>query len=54
MPLIRRLLLLAVSVVVALAAPTAASAAVLDLTGFHLVSPLLFVNENAGSAVITV
>jgi endoglucanase len=54
MRLIRRLMLLSVLVVASLAAPAVASAAVLDLTGFRLVSPLLFVNENAGSAVITI
>jgi len=54
MRLIRRLMLLAVLVVASIAAPAVASAATLDLTGFHFVSPLLFVNENAGSAVITV
>lgn len=54
MRMLRRLIPLAAFVVAALAAPTVSSAAVLDLTGFHLTSPLLFVNENAGSAVITV
>ena len=52
---LRRLILLAVLVVASLAAPGAASAApLLDLTGFTLSSPLYFVNENAGAAVITV
>ena len=50
----RRLFLLAALVLAALAAPAAASAATLDLTGFTISSPLLFVNENAGAAVITV
>ncbi|HWF71850.1 MAG TPA: glycoside hydrolase family 6 protein [Solirubrobacteraceae bacterium] len=50
----RRLILLAALVVGALAVPSAASAAPLDLTGFHISSPLLFVNENAGAAVIEV
>jgi endoglucanase len=54
MLLSRRLLLLALLVVASLAAPAVASAATLDLAGFRLDSPLLFVNENAGSAVITV
>jgi endoglucanase len=52
---VRRLILLATLVVAALAAPSAASAApLLDLTGFTLSSPLYFVNENQGAAVITV
>lgn len=37
-----------------LALPRAASAAPLDLAGFHISSPLLFVNENAGAAVVEV
>jgi len=37
-----------------LALPSAASAAPFDLLGFHFQSPLLFVNENAGNAVVTV
>jgi endoglucanase len=45
---------LAALILTALAAPGAASAAPLDLAGFHISSPLLFVNENAGSAVIEV
>jgi endoglucanase len=49
-----RLFLLAALLVGALAAPAAASAAPLDLAGFTISSPLLFVNENAGAAVITV
>jgi endoglucanase len=52
---VRRLILLAALVVAALAAPSAASAdPLLDLAGFHISSPLLFVNENAGAAVIEV
>ncbi|MDQ6806834.1 MAG: glycoside hydrolase family 6 protein [Actinomycetota bacterium] len=51
---VRRLVLLAAVVAAALAAPGAASAAPLDLAGFHISSPLLFVSENAGSAVIEV
>jgi endoglucanase len=51
---VRRLFLLAVLVIAALAAPAAASAATLDLAGFTISSPLLFVNEDAGAAVITV
>jgi endoglucanase len=51
---VRRLTLLAVLALAALAAPSAASAAPLDLLGFRISSPLLFVNENAGSAVIEV
>jgi endoglucanase len=51
---LRRLIVLAVLTVASLAAPAAASAAPLDLAGFTLSSPLYFVNENAGSAVITV
>ncbi|HEY5318758.1 MAG TPA: glycoside hydrolase family 6 protein [Solirubrobacteraceae bacterium] len=54
MPSIRRLILLIVLAVAALAAPAAASAAPLDLAGFTISSPLLFVNENAGAAVVTV
>jgi endoglucanase len=52
---VRRLFLLAVLVIAALAAPAAASAApLLDLAGFTISSPLLFVNEDAGAAVVTV
>ena len=52
---VRRLILLAAVVVASLAAPAAASAdPPLDLAGFTISSPLLFVNENAGAAVITV
>ena len=41
-------------VVCAFAAPASAHAAPLDLAGFRFTSALLFVNENAGDAVITV
>ena len=52
---LRRLILLPALVLAALLAPAAASAAPpLDLAGFTISSPLLFVNENAGNAVITV
>src|SRR3984957_13893682 len=51
----RRRILLAALVFAALAAPSAASADPLpDLAGFHISSPLLFVDENAGAAVIEV
>ncbi|HWC86781.1 MAG TPA: glycoside hydrolase family 6 protein [Solirubrobacteraceae bacterium] len=50
----RLLILLLALVLAALAAPVAAQAALPDLTGFHLSSPLYFVNENAGAAVIEV
>lgn len=56
--LIALVLLLATgSLVTAAGSPAAAaqaSAAPLDLTGFRMLSPVLFVNENAGSAVITI
>jgi endoglucanase len=51
---VRLLILLAALVVAALAAPVAANATLLDIAGFHLSSPLYFVNENAGAAVIEV
>ncbi|MDQ6775037.1 MAG: glycoside hydrolase family 6 protein [Actinomycetota bacterium] len=50
----RRSVLLVALVLAALATPSPASADPLDPAGFHISSPLLFVNENAGAAVIEV
>jgi endoglucanase len=51
---LRHLILLGALALVALAAPAAASADLPDLTGYHISSPLLFVNENAGAAVVEI
>ncbi|MHB8657906.1 MAG: glycoside hydrolase family 6 protein [Solirubrobacteraceae bacterium] len=49
-----RLLPLLFSTLVLLASPAAAGAASFDPLGFHLLSPVLYVHENAGQAAITV
>jgi endoglucanase len=52
---LRRLILLAVApLALGLAIPAVTSAAILDLGGYALSSPLLFVSEDQGSALITV
>ncbi|MEA2198750.1 MAG: endoglucanase, partial [Solirubrobacteraceae bacterium] len=51
---LRHLIALAALALVALVAPAAASADLPDLTGYHISSPLLFVNENGGAAVVEI
>jgi endoglucanase len=54
MPTLRRTILLVASALALLAIPAAAQAAPFDPAGFRLESPLLFVHENAGAAVVTI
>ena len=51
---VRRITILAATLVGALLGPAAAQAAPFDPLGFRLSSPVYFVNENAGQAVITI